>query len=217
MEKWDEYFSKTKKKLGKRRKTFDKIFKYLDNLKQDKITILETGTYREENNYEGDGCSTLLFDKYVETHNGKLLSIDIDPKACSLARSTTGSNTEIICADSVEELRYLTGKVDLLYLDSCNLKLVQLPDGSIADDWLDDWMPAAHHLKELFAAKNIIKEGTLIVVDDNQKVPEDDIANKVVKGQRVGKGRLVYEVMDAIGFNTYFDSYQIGWIWKDEV
>jgi hypothetical protein len=157
-------------------------------------TIVETGTYREQNNYEGDGCSTLLFDKYVECHGGNLISIDIDPKACQLSRSAT-TEALVIERDSVEALGEMEGRVNLLYLDSFNI-----------DNWSNDWAPAAHHLKELFAAKNIIFPGTLIVVDDNI------LTNK---GNLIGKGRIIYELMESLGIEPLFFGYQIGWIWEE--
>lgn len=190
MTSWTEYYESVKGRLGQREKTFDQIFAYLD--KQTNPIIVETGTYREQDNYTGDGCSTLLFDSYVQNNNGKLISIDIDPLACQLARNNTSSSTEIIQSDSVEYLSVLSGFVSLLYLDSFNIT-----------DWANDWEPAAHHLKELFAAKDIIQPGTLIVVDDNI----------IHNGKRMGKGRLIYELMDAIGINPLFDEYQIGWVW----
>jgi hypothetical protein len=188
---WQDYFQEIKPQLGSREKTFEKIFKYLNTI-SDPI-IVETGTYREENNYKGDGCSTLLFDKYTKFCGGSLLSIDNDPKACKLARKSTGKNTTVIESDSVEFLATLSGDISLLYLDSYNIK-----------DWFNDWAPASHHLKELFAAKEAIKPGTLIVVDDNIIAPD---------GRRLGKGRLIHELMDAIGILPHFDDYQIGWIW----
>jgi hypothetical protein len=124
-----------------------------------------------------------------------LISVDIDPNACELANSSTSSNTEIIESDSVEFLGTLEGRCDLLYLDSYNIT-----------DWNNDWAPAAHHLKELFAAKNIINPGTLIIVDDNITSPQ---------GKRLGKGRLIYELMDALGIPAFLDSYQVGWIWEE--
>jgi hypothetical protein len=189
---WDEYFNGIKPRLNKRKEGFEKIFHYLSGIKNP--TLVETGTYREENNYEGDGCSTLLFDTFVDYHGGTVLSVDIDPKACELAKENT-LFTEVYDSDSVEFLGTLYGKVDLLYLDSFNIT-----------DWNNDWEPAAHHLKELFAAKNCIKEGTLIVVDDNIKISSD---------KRLGKGRLIYELMESLDITPYIDGYQVGWIWQE--
>lgn len=190
---WDTYFSEIKPKLGERAYGFQKIFQHLNGVKNP--LIIETGTYREEDNYVGDGCSTLLFDNYVTFNGGQLLSVDIDPGACALAKANTSSNTEVIESDSVEFLGTLEGSCDLLYLDSYNIT-----------DWNNDWAPAAHHLKELFAAKNIIKPGTLLVVDDNITTPQ---------GKRLGKGRLIYELMDSLGIPAFLDSYQVGWIWEE--
>ena len=189
---WNDYFKAIKPRLNNRSEGFQKIFDFLSALKGP--VIVETGTYREENNYEGDGCSTLLFDSFVDYHGGTVISVDIDPKACELAKNNTFF-TEIIESDSVEFLGTLEGKIDLLYLDSYNIA-----------DWANDWAPAAHHLKELFAAKNCIKEGTLIVVDDNIKTQQ---------GRRLGKGRLIYELMESLGIDPYFDDYQVGWVWTN--
>ena len=65
---WDKYFNEISPRLAKRKSSFETMFEYLSDVKRP--TIVETGTYREENNYEGDGCSTLLFDKYIECHGG---------------------------------------------------------------------------------------------------------------------------------------------------
>jgi hypothetical protein len=196
---WDIYFREIYPKLGARGNTFKKIFDYLDAFKDP--YIIETGTYREENNYTGDGCSTLLFDKYLAYRNeGSLVSVDIDPIACKLAsKSVTYPDSWIACSDSVEFLGHQSSDmkgIALLYLDSYNIT-----------DWNNDWAPAAHHLKELFAAKNLLAPGTLIVVDDNIKTPD---------GRRLGKGRLIYELMESLGIDPVFDDYQIGWIWEEE-
>ena len=192
---WDAYWDQIKPRLNKRADTFQQIFDYLERICHNvDPVIVETGTYREENNYEGDGCSTLLFDQYVAAHGGILWSVDNDQKACDLALSAT-DHAIVVCQDSVEFLSSLEGKVDLLYLDSYNI--IQ---------WTDDWAPAAHHLKELLAARHCIKPGTLVVIDDNIVTPE---------GKRLGKGRLVYELVESIGGEPYFDSYQVGWIWED--
>jgi hypothetical protein len=155
MTSWDDYFTEVKPKLGARAQGFEKIFAYLDETTNP--TIIETGTYREENNFTGDGCSTLLFDNYVNDRGGNVISIDNDPKACALASANTSNLTEVVESDSVEFLGTLRGNATLLYLDSYNIQ-----------NWQDDWAPAAHHLKELFAAKDIIQHDTLIVIDDNR-------------------------------------------------
>ena len=60
---WNTYFNEISPRLSRRQSSFETMFNFLDGIKYP--TIIETGTYREENNYEGDGCSTLLFDKYI--------------------------------------------------------------------------------------------------------------------------------------------------------
>tara|TARA_R100001530_G_scaffold87699_1_gene61083 strand:- start:1295 stop:1879 length:585 start_codon:yes stop_codon:yes gene_type:complete len=190
---WLAYFDEIKNRLGKRKGGFSKIFSYLDEIKYP--VILETGTYREENNYEGDGCSTLLYDNYIKYNGGKLISVDIDPKACELAKENTVF-AKVYCEDSVEFLGQVEGEIDFLYLDSFNIQ-----------NWNNDWEASSHHLKELFAAKNCIKEGTLIVVDDN--------LNQAGRKLKIGKGRLISELMASLGIKPYIDDYQMGWIWEE--
>jgi hypothetical protein len=31
----------------------------------------------------------------------------------------------------------------------------------------------------------------------------------------MGKGRLIYELMDALGIDPLFDLYQVGWVWEE--
>ena len=195
-QKWVDYNSGVKPLLGLREIGFAKIFEYLETIKDP--VIVETGTVREENNFEGDGCSTVLFDNYVGMQGGTLITVDIDPIACKTAERLT-THAEVVESDSVEFLSTLDGKVDLLYLDSFNIY-----------NWLDDWKASAHHLKEIFAAKNVIKEGTLIIVDDNLYVPESEDTNK-----KLGKGRIIHELMKSIGIPTFVDGYHIGWIWEE--
>ena len=194
---WSEYYEEVKPLLGLRETGFTKIFEYLRRIKDP--VIVETGTVREDYNFEGDGCSTILFDRYVDTQGGTLLTVDIDPAACKNARTVT-THAEVIEADSVEFLSTLEGHVDLLYLDSFNIY-----------NWLDDWEASGHHLKELFAAKNVIKEGTLIVVDDNLYMKNADTNKKF------GKGRMIQELMKSIGIPPYIDGYHMGWIWEDTI
>ena len=194
---WHEYYKEVKPLLGLREIGFTKMFDYLNRIKDP--VIVETGTVREDYNFEGDGCSTVLFDNYVGAKGGTLITVDIDPEACKNAEIVT-TNAEVVESDSVEFLATLDGHVDLLYLDSFNIY-----------NWLDDWEASGHHLKELFAAKNVIKEGTLIVVDDNLHMQNVE-ANK-----KFGKGRMIHELMKSIGIPLYIDGYHMAWIWEEVV
>ena len=192
---WDDYYKDVKHLLGAREIGFSRIFQYLNTIKDP--VIVETGMVRSENNFEGDGCSTVLFDHYIAAKGGSFITVDIDPLACKTAKRLT-TCAEINEGESVEFLSTLSGHADLLYLDSFNIH-----------NWLDDWEASGHHLKELFAAKNIIKEGTLIVVDDNLYMKNTD-SNK-----KFGKGRMIHEMMKSIGIPPYIDGYHMGWIWEE--
>lgn len=188
---WESYWEAAEKRLSKRSNGFKKIFDYLEQL--DNPLIVETGTYREVNNYEGDGCSTLLFDNWLNYHEGTLFSVDISEEACQLSEQST-KNAEVYQCDSVTFLGHLDTKIDLLYLDSYNIT-----------DWSNDWAASAHHLKELFAAHKCLKEGTLIVIDDNILHPVSRLPK--------GKGRLVAELMKALDIKPFLEEYQWAWVW----
>ena len=106
---WSEYYDSVKHLLGLREVGFTRIFEHLKTI-EDPV-IVETGTVRKENSFEGDGCSTVLFDHFVGTQGGTLISVDIDPAACKIADKLT-TYAEIVEADSVEYLATLDGKVD---------------------------------------------------------------------------------------------------------
>jgi len=192
---FEEYFALAKTRLRARAEGFDAIFNYIKENLLERLCIVESGTYREINNYEGDGCSTLLFDHFVKYFGGMFYSVDIDPDACLLARSKT-DYASIIQSDSVKYLSTFCDPISVLYLDSFNIQ-----------DWNHDHDAAAHHLKELFVAKELLIDGSLVIVDDNIKSP---LTNKVI-----GKGRLVREVLhDVLNMELLYDGYQQAFIWK---
>jgi len=210
---WESFWKKAKPMLGSRSDSFQMVFDHLD--KVDNPFIVETGTYRIENNITGDGMSTVLFDVYAEFNGGKGVSIDIDENACKLSDGAT-NNFQIINENSLTALNKIQTKADLLYLDSFDV------------DW-DNPLPAAiHHLKELFSARNLLKEGTLIVIVYNRVVSHrDKVKDFTVDGvagvlrgldkgdlERIGKGQIVLEYMNDIGLEPLFDAYQIGWLWR---
>ena len=180
-------------KLGKRRDTFQKVFEYLKSLDKKNPTILETGIARTDENWEGDGMSTLMFDDYINTVGGNFTSIDIEQSNISFAKSKVSSKSNLICSDSVIALHKISRDkeypmIDVLYLDSFDL------------DWNNPIPSSFHHMKELLAIYPKIQKGTLIVVDDN--------------ANNRGKGQMVKDFMKNIGINPYFDEYQIGFIYE---
>ena len=147
-------------KLGKRRDTFQKVFEYLESLNKENPTILETGIARKEDNWSGDGMSTLMFDKYINDKGGHFTSIDIDPNNVNFAKSKVSSKSNLICSDSVIKLHEISRDktypmIDVLYLDSYDV------------DFNNPIPSCFHHMKELLAIFPKIQKGTLIIVDDN--------------------------------------------------
>lgn len=177
---------------GQREPSFRVMVDYLTTCNNP--LIIETGTARQENNFAGDGQSTLIFDRYVTDHGGEFHSVDIDPDNVAVAQRQVRSRVH--CSDSVNFLwqlnQELTAKnlyIDLLYLDSYDV------------DFTNPGPSSAHHLKELAAIINRLRPGCLIAVDDNV----------VIDGKHTGKGMYVEEFMQAIGKPMIYRGYQYIW------
>lgn len=207
---WDFFDHEASPKLARRAESFRKIFKYLDDLNSP-LTIVETGCTRIPNNWEGDGQSTILFDRYIlsKDNNSRCYSVDINPDSVRVCKELVSDRTTVTADDSVHYLKKLCdsfiseGKtIDLLYLDSYDL------------DWVY-WQPSAiHHLKEFCAISKVLRKDTLVVVDDCCQT-----GNFIVKNNQIkivdklspgGKGRLVAEYALATGANILFSDYQLG-------
>ncbi len=199
-------------RLGVRRDTFRAIFGHLLRRKSGGHLILETGCARQTDNWEGDGQSTYMFDRFAELLGGEVRTVDIDPASCAYARSIVGGHTQVLQEDSVpflqrtgRELRASGRPIDLLYLDSF------------------DWDPAnpvpsaLHHLKELCAIAPALTPGTLVVVDDSfhqlrgfRSGPENFV---LLEDQGIaGKAKFVAEYFQQTGVPLAFDGYQCGWV-----
>lgn len=192
-----------RKQLGSRAETFAKMFEHLDALDRP-VTIIETGCARRDQtdmeSWKGDGCSTVLFDVYVETRRclgDQLFSVDIDPAAVRACER----QTKFALIENQDSIQFLKGigqhfpdGVDLLYLDSF--------DFSPADP-----LPAAiHHHAELMAAMPMIRPHTLVVVDDAWATMDDSTRLEVG-----GKGFMVARHMLLCGADLKFCAYQSGW------
>lgn len=160
--------------------------------------VVETGVSRQEDNFFGDGMSSLIWDAAVNEVNGTVQSVDSDPVACAFTAARTSNKTMIYCGDSVEflsskekEYDKLNRKIDLLYLDSYDLDIHNSHPSSL------------HHIYELLAIKGALSSGSLVCVDDNL----------IIEGKHVGKGAYVAEVMHKMGKPMIYMGYQFIWQW----
>jgi predicted O-methyltransferase YrrM len=183
----DTFEQKYAPHLGQRTSTFREMFLYLESLNKDFYTILETGTTRATGNFIGDGCSTVMFDEYINTKkDGIVYTVDINAAACSVARSVTSPKTSVVLGDSVKFLSNFNfpEQIDLLYLDSFDF------------DFNNPHPSSFHHIKELTTVYARLRSGVMIVVDDN-----------FTDGS--GKGKYVREFLDDVGDHLVSDSYQL--------
>jgi FkbM family methyltransferase len=207
---WRYFDGQARPKLSLRADTFAKIFEYLDRFDRP-VGIVETGCVRKADAWEGDGGSTILFDKYAEFHPGSTVySVDIDAQATSLCRALVSERVKLHTGDSVAFLKTLAdtppndlATVDLLYLDSFDL------------DHNDIFPSAFHHMKELTAITAMLHSETLVVVDDSPSYFSaviDKGAVKLVTQPKIGgKGKFVADYAQQIGAEPYFAGYQCGW------
>lgn len=116
--------------------------------------LVETGCIRSEEDFQGDGVSTLLLGMFAASRQGELISIDHNREHCEFARRTVaylGQAVDVVESDSVEWLARNRRPIDLLYLDSSES---DQPGG------------AEHVLAEIQAAQDQIHERSIVAFDD---------------------------------------------------
>lgn len=206
------FFDSVRQPLAHRADTFALLFERLDELDRP-VRIIETGCTREAGNWTGDGCSTVLFDRYARAHPGSaVLSVDINPSATAACRALVSESVSIHTGDSVKLLQTVADSgiaaaesLDLLYLDSYDF------------DRSNPVPSAAHHLMELVAIAPRLTPETMVVVDD-AFVSLQGFASAggklVLMGAPVidGKARFVAEYAAHVGAQCIFSSYQCGWV-----
>ena len=201
-----EYFETVRERLGGRAKTFQAMFEHLDRFDRP-VRIIETGCLEggTPDHWLGNGCSTILFDRYVDAHpESKLVTMDIVEEkliltkaACRHACVLLGDSVVILKDIAHGEHRVRT-PIDLLYLDASHL------------DWKNPAPAAAHHLNELMAAMPLIRGETLVVVDNSPP-----LADGFPYPYIGGKGTYVADYALGIGAEMVFSQYQVGFIGMD--
>jgi hypothetical protein len=178
---------------GVRSPTFRQLFELLEARRKGFYTIVETGVSHlaaadgSPGFHAIHGQSTLLFDRFVNTWDGAVYSVDSSPLHCERARGWVSDKVHIFCHDSRAFLAGFSAPtpIDCLYLDSLEV------------DWSDPHSSAFHHLEELCAILPRLPEGCIVAVDDT------------VGGR--GKGGYIVELMERIGARLLFADYQMGW------
>ena len=159
-------------RIRNRRTTFDYILQDLHN--KNNLVIVETGCMRADHGnlaFGDDGCSTLIFDLLARSTGGQNYSVDISIKNINHAKKYC-KNTIFSNSDSINFLKDfdLKNTIDLLYLDSFDFD----PSNPIPSQ--------KHHLAEIQAVYDDLKEGCLILIDD---------ADMQTDGTKIGKANLV--------------------------
>lgn len=209
-------------KVGKRQPSFLIMLEHI--MKKQSPTIVETGTMRTADNYEGDGMSSLLWHRALKVlGRGTLDSVDVDVEASKFAyRLCNGREPHISedtykkrfvlmsqpkpsffhCSDSITWLEdqrfygaYNNNPIDLLYLDSWDM---EFPDPT----------PSFKHIfTEFMLARPLLAPDALICVDDNIKVVRDNNPEEIY----VSKGEYIKQFMESIGNKPIYEGYQIIW------
>ena len=194
-----KFYDDVRGRLGHRQSGFDHIFDFLKQ-RQNPL-IVETGCARQENNYEGDGQSSLMFDKYISEYGGDFYTVDLAKESVQYCQSKVSNKTTVVESDSITYLKKLNQhfldnnrKIDFLYLDSFDAPRDE-PDVV--------YMSALHHLYELLTIAPSLSGGALIGVDDNW----------IDNGKLAGKGQFVFDYMQKSGRPLCHDGYQLFWKW----
>ena len=192
------FYDTVRPNLGEHRQSgFDFIFDYLRTI--ERPFILETGCARKEDNWFGDGLSSILFDRYVQERGGKFITVDISQESVAFCKANVSERSEVILGDSVKCLTDLNRKllasnekIDLLYLDSMDAP---------RDRPEIVFQSALHHVYEFIAINRSLKAGALVCVDDNW----------VANNQLDGKGKILADYFHHSGNQPVKFGYQITW------
>jgi hypothetical protein len=143
----------------------------------------------------GDFGSTLLFDKFVTFHGGRVKTFDLDPKLGETVRQVCSDKTEAVTGDAVKgifDCKAAGEQFNVAWLDSYDVI------------WVEPHASAHHHLMELTAAMRVMDSPSIIAVDDN----------RVMQNVLTGKGKYIADFMKAVGAEPIVMDYIFAWLVK---
>ena len=122
--------------------------------------IVETGTTKAFDDW-GAGMSTILFGDFCKHYGGHIWTIDKSEDAINMSKKVTVAFADYITyvqQDSVEALKSIRGKIDLLYLDSLDYPIQQEFPIPLCQE---------HQLAEIQAAYKRLSKRAVVLLDDN--------------------------------------------------
>ncbi len=127
-------------------------------LQNDGRIIVETGTQRMKD--DPGGCSTTLFGAFCERYGKKLFTVDINPLNMKVSMDATEAFKDHITYTVIDSVKFLSKfdkEIDLLYLDSLDCPT---PPADATES-------QTHNLNEVKAAYGKLREGSILLIDDN--------------------------------------------------
>lgn len=126
--------------------------------------IVETGSIRTLDNWQGDGCSTILLARFADETGRRLYTVDKSRDATLMAMAATSEwsgNVFCVTSDSHEFLRGLVNPIGLAYFDSM--------DWAVGGRTSEETIAAAkaHQLQELVLVYPHLVPRAVVVLDDN--------------------------------------------------
>lgn len=163
--------------------------------------ILEIGSARQPISHDitchdylccNDGHSTALF----AASGLELDTVDINPNVTNISLGILKKYSTKICTatccDGIDYIKKYNKKIDLLYLDAWDVDIPESPK---------------KHLEAYLAAKNIMNDGCLVLIDDTDV---DFCKDEIVPARSFpgGKGRLLSEILIKDGYSIVFTGRQ---------
>jgi spermidine synthase len=168
-----------------RENTFNRLFELMYEMNRD-LTIVETGTIRFRDHAYGDGYSTLKFCAFLFNQGqSDFYTVDTQESCLSLSKTIVEETFNAIPerANFVEStgadfLKSFDKKIDVLYLDSANSEDITL--------------------EEYESAKHLLKEDSVVMIDDADR-----------NNPKLNKWKKVVPQMEKDGWSVDTWEYQV--------